>query len=157
MPGRLGASYDMGQTAIFALPGNPIVCAATFRFLVIPYVRALQGLPDDMGIPAKLYSSVSPAELRSCETNYGKLHIVSNRNGRPQRDVFRHASLRADDTGSLVVEMSREQSSSKIRPFASANCWVHVPHDQEDIRNGDVLRCFTLSGKPWEVHPALGD
>lgn len=155
IPGRLGASHDMAQTAIFALPGNPIACAATFRFLVMPYIRALQGLPDDVGVPAKLSGSVSPAEPRSCEKYCGELHAVSSRNGRPLRDVFRHASLRVDDTGSLVVEVSREQSSSKTRPFALANCWVHVPRDREGIRDGDVLRCFTLSGKPWGVHSTL--
>lgn len=144
-PGEPGPDQ---QLALFALPGNPIATAATFRFLVLPYISLLQDKPAEVGFESRIWVPDERPKhcMRGPPNGVGKATASSEK--RPPNDLFRHGTLRADHTWALAVDINAEQSPAKIRPFASSNCWVHVPRGHAEPQTGDVLRCFSLSGDP---------
>lgn len=120
--------------AFFALPGNPGAVAACFRFLIIPYLRRLQGREAERPIIAK-------AAREKPETGVDKesQHIIV-----PSRDVDRFftGSLQPTAWGTNAVELSGQVNSAKLQPFISANCWVHV-HAGCKVAEGSVVDCYT--------------
>ena len=143
---------DLPQgTAIFALPGNPIAAAATFRFLVMPYILALQDMREDNGIKAKAQLSLRPKIHCKQETVGASYEQLTLSNRRPNLDYFCHGKLQFSEDGDLLIEINAEQSPARTRPFAWSNCWVHVPSGHGDVRDGDVLACFSLSGEPLNI------
>lgn len=131
----LPSSTTGRDIAMFGLPGNPIAVAACYRFLVVPYVGALQGKPNERPT-FKAAFTAGPI----CETT-SQDNVTLKKSS--SVDVFRHA--RSWD-GKVV--MSSEQSPAKIRPFAHADCWVHVPAGVSEIRSGDELQCYSLNSCP---------
>ncbi|KAK4236060.1 MoeA, N-terminal and linker domain-containing protein [Achaetomium macrosporum] len=121
------------RTAFFGLPGNPGAAAACFRFLTVPYLRALQGQEAEQPILARLLQRPTSPDTdnnarRSC-------HPM------PETDCFRHGILPATPTGQMIVEPSREQSPAKLGPFTTANCWVHF---RPGAGAEEVVECYPL-------------
>lgn len=138
--------HDSSQeTAIFGLPGNPVATAATFRFFVVPYILALQGMPREIGVAGRILpptGSKMPYDHKGVDAHLPRV-VLSN--PKKNLDLFRHGTIATSKDGHLLVELGNEQSAAKIRPFLSSNCWVHIPSDHGDVRVGDVLRCFSQS------------
>lgn len=123
------------QPVIFALRGSPIVSACCFRFLVSPYIRTLIGMEPEQPIMARVTLGPPPAAYRldhAPPAGHGK--VVD---GSPDYDQFRHAVLQSQNDG-VFVEIARERSVAKASPFASSNCWLHVPRGHAGIANGDA-------------------
>lgn len=146
---RRRAEASEGEIAMFGLPGNPIAAAACYRFLVVPYLRVLLGQRREepawkMKIaPAnRTFSSPSLAhDTRADDIVYRKDQKL---------DAFCHAQICGGGAG---VTMSSEQSPGKVRPFACANCWVHIRTGISDVRVGEEVDCYPLESNNV---PALG-
>lgn len=128
-------SHKAGETAYFALPGNPIASAACFRFIVSPYLRILSGMHEEGGIMAKAASPSDGGRWAgpSNETREKSLLIA----GSEHVDIFRHGTLRSNHDG-VSVQISKDKNTAKASPFATANCWAHVPRGHAGYHEGDV-------------------
>lgn len=120
-----------GAVPVFGLPGNPGAAAACFRFLAVPYLRALQGQEAERPVRAV---------LEQPEASRG-----SGRSGKcAAADKFRHGVLSASEAGQLTVRPSEEQSPAKLGPYITANCWIHFTPDGLGSE-GDIVDCYPLS------------
>ena len=95
-PGKPVLFATKGASVIFGLPGNPMATAATFRMIVVPFLRILLGLPAEHA-----------AQIQAQE-----FHKTSF-------DVFHHGNMHGD-----VAAFTEDQSSGKIRPWLSADRWI---------------------------------
>lgn len=87
----------------FGLPGNPISAAIGFRFFVLPLLRALQGLPTEQPLMARLTNPF---------TKKGDFR------------QFLKATLTSYMEGELLATISSGQESFKIRPLAESNAYT---------------------------------
>ncbi|SPQ25719.1 e8baf4e9-807d-405e-a7e8-71c6db521291 [Thermothielavioides terrestris] len=111
------------KAAFFGLPGNPGAAAACFRLLTVPYLRALQGQPQEQPIWASLRQRTDKRQdAHSCAS-------------KQNRDIFRHGVLSTSPSGGLFAEASNEQSPAKLGPFRAANCWIRLP----------LVECYPIS------------
>ncbi|KAL2138669.1 hypothetical protein VTI28DRAFT_6392 [Corynascus sepedonium] len=126
-----------GKTAFFGLPGNPGASSACFRFLTVPYLRALQEQPVEQPMLARLVRQPT-----TTKTKHG-CHAMQD------TDCFRHGVLSITATGQLIVEPSSDQSPAKLGPFITANCWIHLrPHHSNapaSFTGTDIVECYPLS------------
>lgn len=126
-----------GRVAFFGLPGNPGAAAACFRFLAVPYLRALQGQALEEPIVARLLRQ--PEQVKSQHNCLSKQDM----------DCFRHGVLSTSATGQLIVEPSDEQSPAKLGPFTTANCWIHLRPDHDQTvpspSRADLVECYPIS------------
>ncbi|KAK4243681.1 MoeA, N-terminal and linker domain-containing protein [Corynascus novoguineensis] len=113
-----------GKTAFFGLPGNPGASSACFRFLIVPYLRALQGQPVAQPMLARLVRQPT-----TTKTKHG-CHAMQD------TDCFRHGVLSITAT-------------AKLGPFITANCWIHLrPHHSNapaSPTGADLVECYPLS------------
>jgi len=122
------------EPVFFGLPGAPIASAACFRFLVTPYIKHLSGMAEESAILAKVAITPETAYARqNAGQSIGEDMVVE---GSAQIDIFRHGVLRSYESG-VTVEISRDRSIAKTSPFASSNCWVHVPCGHVGMGEGD--------------------
>ncbi|KAK3628043.1 hypothetical protein LTR56_008661 [Elasticomyces elasticus] len=127
------------QPAIFSLPGSPIASACCFRFLVTPYIRALIGMQPEQAILAKVAITNATANYRQDHSMTGHDELVVD--GSNDYDIFRHAVLKSHYDG-VSVEIAKETTMSKASPFASSNCWLHVPRGHVGIQHGEAASIF---------------
>ncbi|BFZ62808.1 hypothetical protein YB2330_003918 [Saitoella coloradoensis] len=119
-----------GGVAFFALPGNPGAVAATERFLVRPYLRALLGLPREEPIFATL---LQPSHIRK---------KVGTRNWLKARFV-----RCASDEDRLGVEvLDKIQGSGMMRGLAEGDCYVEILEKVEGVEVGETVRCWPFWG-----------
>lgn len=105
----------------FGLPGNPISTAIGFRFFVQPVLRALQGLPAEQPVMARLENGF---------TKKGKFR------------QFLKATLKANANGELLASISSGQESFKISPMAESNAWAVLAEEQTDYKAGTLIPVF---------------
>ncbi|QQV78049.1 molybdopterin molybdotransferase MoeA [Sphingomonas aliaeris] len=94
----------------FGLPGNPVAAALGFRFLVMAAIRAMFGLPPEMGIPVAI--DLPP---------------------RPDTTVV----LKARHTAAGEIEILADQRSHTMRALLTADRWITV--DGEGCRSYPLL------------------
>ncbi|KAL7944132.1 MoeA, N-terminal and linker domain-containing protein [Trichoderma barbatum] len=135
----LFALIDHGEkpTAFFGLPGNPGAAAACFRFIVIPYLRRLEGRKPEEPISAKVVMKTQHADGK-CGRN-GKL-VSTNRT----LDCFWPGNLRTTTSGKNIVDLEGCRSPARLQPYIYSNCWVHIPSGQ-DVAVGDVVSCYPMA------------
>lgn len=124
----------------FGLPGNPVAAAACYRFLVVPYLRTLQGQERETPLVAKLVSQPGSRQEKGMEKKECGTQITTDR--------FRHGLLHCTPEGTLNVEISTEQSPAKLGPLSSVNCWVHLRPGQGGSvtrRGGEIVECYPFS------------
>ena len=125
---------------IFGLPGNPIAAAACYRFLVVPYIESLLGLPRVEPICCVLTDE--GVESPTLRMEDGCTQRVQKAHGKGKFvDVFRHGNMSLNRPTS-EVRLSSEQSPAKVRPFGNANCWVHIPAGVEEFSVGETVYCY---------------
>ena len=109
---------------LFGLPGNPMAVLATFRMLVVPCLRVLQGLP-----PEPRARAVLGAPLR----------------GRPPmtRLVLAHGVGPAAGGDERVVPVPG-QKASQVGALGSADRWLLVPPDREEMPAGAGVATLSL-------------
>ncbi|MDH5254331.1 MAG: molybdopterin molybdotransferase MoeA [Gammaproteobacteria bacterium] len=112
-----------GGAVLFGLPGNPLAVAVGMRFLVIPALRAMQGLAPECPTPAVTMTAVR---------------------GRGDLRFFGKAVVDVDAAGQRQVRILPGQESFRIAPLLRANCWAIVPEGVGEIAAGGVLQTLPL-------------
>ncbi len=111
-----------GETAIFALPGNPMSTAVGLRFLVEPFLRSLRGQKHEIPLRISLGNDLIKSEgFRS----------------------FLVGSVVQTDAG-LRVYVAAEQESFRVLTFARGNAWVVLPEVAKGAAFGDLVEVFPL-------------
>lgn len=118
------AHFNGVDPVVFGLPGNPVSVAAGMRFLVTPYLRKLEGLPDETPIPARI------------------THDFTKR----KRDMtfFLKAYSYVDEAGTYQVEILPGQESFKVSPFTQMNCWVFAGEGVEGFSSGEIVATYPV-------------
>ena len=112
-----------GGALVFGLPGNPLAVAVGMRFFVIPALRAMQGLPPEIPLPARTTEAVR---------------------GRGALRFFAKACVDVNPLGLRLLRMLPGQESFRIAPLLNANCWAIVPEGEAAIEAGSVLATLPL-------------
>ncbi len=113
--GRLGEG-----TAFFGLPGNPVSTIVGYRFLVVPYLRTLLGLPRE---------SVRNAVLSHDHVKKEGLRVFA-------------AGKLCHGAPGLQVQVIPRQASFKLRPLLEANCWIIFDEPVRQVKQGSFVGCI---------------
>jgi len=124
-PGRpiMLAKFNRKEKLFFGLPGNPISCAAGFRFFVYPLLRNSLGMLKEKKFKAKLINKYSK---RKNFTHFARCLININAKG----------------LGELKVLQG--QQSHRIESFVKANCWGVFPGGKGQFKSGDIVEWVPL-------------
>lgn len=134
----LPSNRSADAIAFFGLPGNPGASAACFRFLLVPFLRQMQ--LRDPERPVLAQATRQGKECRDQEIYRGSAIFSS----RKLNDCFLLGHLTSTSDGRNVVEVCTEVSSAKLKPFISANCWVHV-YPSCSLLDGEMAECYPLT------------
>jgi len=107
----------------FGLPGNPISCAAGFRFFVYPLIRKSLGMKIESKFTAKL------------NNKYFKVKNFTH---------FVRCFMKTNNSGSVQLEVLQGQQSNKIKSFVEANCWGIFPQGKDKFKKGDIIQWVPL-------------
>ena len=119
-PGRpiMLSKFMRKEKLFFGLPGNPISCAAGFRFFVYPLLRNSLGMVKEKKFRAKLINKYSK---RKNFTHFARCLINVNAKGLGELKVL------------------EGQQSHRIESFVKANCWGIFPDGKEQFKSGDII------------------
>lgn len=124
-PGRpiMLSKFNRKEKLFFGLPGNPISCAAGFRFFVYPLLRNSLGMLKEKKFKAKLINKYSK---RKNFTHFARCLINVNAKGLGELQVL------------------QGQQSHRIESFVKANCWGIFPGGKEQFKSGDIVEWVPL-------------
>ncbi|MCQ4166411.1 molybdopterin molybdotransferase MoeA [Tahibacter harae] len=122
MPLLFGA---IGETPVFALPGNPVSGLATFRLLVAPLLQTWAGR-DALAAPCWHARLAAP--------------IVKNH----RRAEFQRAWRESRSDGTLWVTPFPRQGSGVLRSVAEADCLIVLPEEPQALAIGDCVEILPL-------------
>ena len=124
-PGRpiMLSKFRRKEKLFFGLPGNPISCAAGFRFFIYPLLRNSLGMLKEEKFKAKLINKYSK---RKDFTHFARCLINVNSKGLGELRVL------------------QEQQSHRIKSFAKANCWGIFPSGKDQFKSGDIIEWVPL-------------
>jgi molybdopterin molybdotransferase len=123
-PGKPVAFAVRGDTLVFGLPGNPVSSLVGAMLLLLPAVRALQGLADPEP-PFRTGVLAEPAARRAA------------------RDDFQRARVERSGDG-VVLRPLEGQESHMIARAAAADALVHVPRGSGELAAGAAVRYLLL-------------
>lgn len=125
-PGKpvLCARLPGNGTLVFGLPGNPLAVLATFRALVVPCLRALQGLPPEPPATAVLGTAV-----------YGRPPLT--------RLLLAHPGG-AGGGGAERIVPAAGQKASQVGALRNADRWLVVPPDRAQLPAGASVATLPL-------------
>ena len=125
-PGKpvLWARLPGSGTLLFGLPGNPLAVLATFRALVVPCLRTLQGLPPEPPVMAVLGTEVCG---RPALTRLLLAHPVRPTTGGPERII-----------------PAAGQKASQVGALRNADRWLVVPPDRAQLPAGSRVTTLPL-------------
>ena len=98
----------------FGLPGNPISCAAGFRFFIYPLIRKSLGMLKEKNFKAQLVNKYSKSK------NFTH---------------FARCLINFDSKGSGKLQALQGQQSHRIESFVKANCWGIFPGGKEQFKS----------------------
>ena len=124
-PGRpiMLSKFKRKEKLFFGLPGNPISCAAGFRFFIYPLLRNSLGMPKEKKFKAKLINKYSK---------------------RKDFTHFARCSININSKGLTELRVLQEQQSHRIKSFAKANCWGIFPSGKSQFKSGDIIEWLPL-------------
>jgi molybdopterin molybdotransferase len=122
-PGRPIMLSKLKSKLFFGLPGNPISCAAGFRFFVYPIIRKSLGMKIENKFTAKL------------RKKYTKVKSFTH---------FVRCFMKIDNKGVVQLEVLQGQQSNKIKSFIDANCWGIFPEGKSKFKKGEVIEWVPL-------------
>ena len=124
-PGRpiMLSKFRKKEKLFFGLPGNPISCAAGFRFFIYPLLRNSLGMKTEEKYKAKLINK------------YLKRKDFTH---------FARCLINIDSKGSTELRVLQEQQSHRIKSFAKANCWGIFPSGKDQFKSGDIIEWVPL-------------
>ena len=107
----------------FGLPGNPISCAAGFRFFIYPLIRKSLGMKIENKFTAKL------------SNKYFKVKSFTH---------FVRCFMKINNRGLVQLEVLQGQQSNRIKSFVKANCWGIFPEGKDKFKKGDIIEWVPL-------------
>ncbi len=107
----------------FGLPGNPISCAAGFRFFIYPLLRKGLGMEKEEKFRAK---------------------IINQYLKRKDFTHFARCLVNVNSRGTVELRVLQEQQSHRIKSFAKANCWGIFPSGKDQFKPGDIIEWVPL-------------
>ena len=124
-PGRpiMMSKFKRKEKLFFGLPGNPISCAAGFRFFIYPLLRKSLGMLKEEKFKAKLINKYSK---------------------RKDFTHFARCLFNVNSKGLVELRVLKEQQSHKIKSFAKANCWGIFPSGKKQFKSGDIIEWVPL-------------
>jgi len=124
-PGRpiMLSKFKRKEKLFFGLPGNPISCAAGFRFFIYPLLRNSLGMLKEKKFKAKLINKYSKQKNF---THFARCLINVNAKGLGELQVL------------------QGQQSHRIESFVKANCWGIFPGGKEQFKSGDIVEWVPL-------------
>jgi len=124
-PGRpiMLSKFKRKEKLFFGLPGNPISCAAGFRFFIYPLLRNSLGMLKEEKFKARLISKYSK---------------------RKDFTHFARCSINFNSKGLGELRILQEQQSHRIKSFAKANCWGIFPSGKDQFKSGDIIEWVPL-------------
>jgi len=124
-PGRpiMMSKLKQKNKLFFGLPGNPISCAAGFRFFIYPLIRKSLGMEIENKFTAKLNSK------------YFKVKSFTH---------FVRCFMKINNRGIVQLEILQGQQSNKIKSFVKANCWGIFPEGKGKFKKGDIIEWVPL-------------
>jgi len=124
-PGKPTVFARLGNTLVFALPGNPVSVAVTFNLFARTALRAMQGAKQ--------------AEL------IGETAVLAHDlKGSIERESYLPAVLRTDAQGTLLAEPLKWGGSSDFVTFARATALINVPAGVKMIEAGSQVKIVRL-------------
>ena len=119
-PGRpiMLSKFKGKEKLFFGLPGNPISCAAGFRFFIYPLLRNSLGMLKEKKIKAKLINK------------YSKKKDFTH---------FARCLINVNNKGLTELKVLQEQQSHRVKSFVKANCWGIFPGGKEQFKSGDIV------------------
>ena len=124
-PGRpiMLSKFKGKEKLFFGLPGNPISCAAGFRFFIYPLIRNSLGMLKEEKFKAKLVNKYSK---------------------RKDFTHFARCLLNVNSKGLVELRVLQEQQSHRIKSFTKANCWGIFPSGKDQFKSGDIIEWVPL-------------
>jgi molybdopterin molybdotransferase len=124
-PGRpiMLSKLKKNNKLFFGLPGNPISCAAGFRFFVYPLIRKSLGMKTESAFTAKL------------KNQYSKVKNFKH---------FVRCFVKINNKGLTQLEVLQGQQSNKIKSFVEANCWGVFPEGKSKFKKGEIIEWMPL-------------
>jgi len=119
-PGRpiMLYKFEKKKKLFFGLPGNPISCAAGFRFFIYPLIRNSLGMVKEKKFKAKLINK------------YFKRKDFTH---------FARCLINVNNKGLTELKVLQEQQSHRVKSFVKANCWGIFPGGKEQFKSGDIV------------------
>ncbi len=119
-PGRpiMLSKFRKKNKLFFGLPGNPISCAAGFRFFIYPLLRNSLGMAKEERFKARLINKYSK---RKDFTHFARCLVNINSKGLTKLQVL------------------QEQQSHRIKSFTKANSWGIFPNGKAQFKPGDII------------------
>ena len=117
------SKFKQKEKLFFGLPGNPISCAAGFRFFIYPLIRNSLGMAKEKKFKAKLINEYSKKEKFT---------------------HFARCSMNINDQGLTELEVLQEQQSNRIKSFVKANCWGIFAEGKKNFKPGDFIEWVPL-------------
>jgi len=124
-PGRpiMFSKFGRKEKLFFGLPGNPISCAAGFRFFIYPLLRNSLGMLKEEKFKAKLINKYSK---------------------RKDFTHFERCLINVNSKGLVELQVLQEQQSHRIKSFTKANCWGIFPSGKDQFKSGDIIEWVPL-------------
>jgi len=124
-PGRpiMLSKFKRKEKLFFGLPGNPISCAAGFRFFIYPLLRNSLGMLKEKKFKAQLINKYSKPKNF---THFARCLINVNTKGLGE------------------LQALQGQQSHRVESFVKANCWGIFPGGKEQFKSGDIIEWVPL-------------
>ncbi len=122
-PGRPIMLSKLKNKFFFGLPGNPISCAAGFRFFIYPLLRNSLGMLKEKKFTAQLINKYSKSK------NFTH---------------FARCIINFNSKGSVKLQALQGQQSHRIESFVKANCWGIFPGGKKQFKSGNIIEWVHL-------------
>jgi molybdopterin molybdotransferase len=126
-PGKPIFFAELGATAVFGLPGNPVSTVVGARFFIEPYLRALQNRLPETPLRARLENDFRKPEGLRC---------------------FFKARFDSRPDAPLGVHILPGQASFMISPLLRSDAWAVLDEEISEARAGQEIDVYPLHPRP---------
>ncbi|HOV94361.1 MAG TPA: molybdopterin molybdotransferase MoeA [Spirochaetales bacterium] len=136
-PGKPSYLGVVGNTAVFALPGNPVSTFVNFEILVKPYIRVMTGAQEGEGslvVPCRLKKALERTLCDRVEFWPAKLTIETH--------SASDAEISADSAKkepTLCATPLEYGGSSMINILSEANVLLRMEIGQTELKSGEIV------------------
>ena len=127
-PGRPLAFGEIGSTAFFGLPGNPVAVMVTFYQFVLPALETMLGITNQPICPR--FKAIATESIRK----------------RPGRTEIQRGLIEPGTNGEWRVRTTGKQGSGILRSMSLANAFIILDHDSGPVQAGDRVTVQAFAG-----------